>query len=960
MIDIINLSKLLGNTDKVQNAIAEISKRVENGESFEKVLQNVIAEMSKNNDESVEANPIATKKSLDTFKANEANLNTNTNLNTNKEELRVKEKNLERDYVKQEINKQTIVEMYKNENIKNEDSKVKVKEPVKETYQNIENLEQQTKDEINEQTDKKLLKDHLSGVTKELSNNEKRDKELTKKNEVANLPNSSELSSHEVHEVTVDIPERFEEKMEESNDIREEFLKKFEPKLLSDQSNQKDVVLYANAQKRILSDSKTTDETKEDGIQLIKPEEKKTVNINTLDGRYKSESSKEINTNINTSEKTRSDDDSGNNQLESVRIENYRPTNQNVKSVVNQEVLKEHKYVEGGTKNTSGNTQTKVVISPDYRSVNQNVKSVFGQEVSREYKNISSGKNESQNTQTKITTPPDYKANQNGKSIVNQEASKELIGANNNGINQKTITNQNNKSTIQQTRDTANLTNIDDYYAGSQKINEIERGNKTKSLKVEETVANKLYQLVDRTNQFQLKISDASANAFENHSEQINKTRSTSKKDIVDNSENAFVYLRISENMPTELKTQRYANEKANNRNLNIDYSSKGKNDSEGHDSAINNLAAFVQKVNAFVSPNLIIPNVFKDSQQIVSSINRSINKEFTLPGERESDSVKMLLTSIKDIAAEQSNLPIRNQQNKKLSADEMLNTAEKEHNTTNHSVNHHVTYGIVNQEIAEINNDNISAHQLLSEKQISDQPKSNVGNNVIDSSRANSDGTQSYNPNEELRNTVQQSSKNKLEIKAFEVEYKRKEEVKVEQPERPVVSNKFIERLAEMTYKGIETKVEQTYQTNNRFELAERLQHAQNLEEIYQKIREFGFSNRLEENVRMKLYPENLGNLDVELKKEGRFISIVFVAENEKGKELLEKNAGYLRDRLTNLDFEVRTVEVKMKEENNNYEDGRQQRNGQEQSGQNNQDHRRKTFKEEVIKDDDERGSNI
>jgi flagellar hook-length control protein FliK len=938
----------------VQNAIAEISKRVENGESFEKVLQNVIAEMSKNNDESVEANPIATKKSLDTFKANESNLN------TNKEELRVKEKNLEKDYVKQEINKQTIVEMYKNENIKNEDSKVKVKEPVKETYQNIENLEQQTKDEIDEQTDKKLLKDQLSGVTKELSNNEKRDKELTKKNEVANLPNLSELSSHEV---TEDIPERSEEKMEESNDIREEFLKKFEPKLLSDQSDQKDGVLYANAQKRILSDSKTTDETKEDGIKLIKPEEKKTVNINTLDGRYKSESSKEIKTNINTSEKTRSNDDPVNNQLKSVPIQDYRTTkatNQNGKSVVKQEILKEYEDVEGGTKNTSGNIQTKVVISPDYRSVNQNVKSVLGQEISREYKNISSGKNEYQNTQTKLTTLPDYKANQNGKSIVNQEASKELSGANNNEINQKTITNQNNKSTIQQTRNTANLKNIDDYYAGSQKINEIERGNKTKSLKVEETVANKLYQLVDRTNQFQLKISDASANAFENRSEQINKTRSTSKKDIIDNSENAFVYLRISENMPTELKTQRYADEKANNRNLNIDYSSKGKNDSEGHDSAINNLAAFVQKVNAFVSPNLIIPNVFKDSQQIVSSINRSINKEFTLPGERESDSVKMLLTSIKDIAAEQSNLPIRNQQNKKLSADEMLNTAEKEHNTTNHSVNHQVTYGIVNQEIAEINNGNISAHQLLSEKQISDQPKSNVGNNVIDSSRANSDGTQSYNPNEELRNTVQQSSKNKLEIKAFEVEYKRKEEVKVEQPERPVVSNKFIERLAEMTYKGIETKVEQTYQTNNRFELAERLQHAQNLEEIYQKIREFGFSNRLEENVRMKLYPENLGNLDVELKKEGRFISIVFVAENEKGKELLEKNAGYLRDRLTNLDFEVRTVEVKMKEENNNYEDGRQQKNGQEQSGQNNQEHRRKTFKEEVIKDDDERGSNI
>ncbi len=212
-----------------------------------------------------------------------------------------------------------------------------------------------------------------------------------------------------------------------------------------------------------------------------------------------------------------------------------------------------------------------------------------------------------------------------------------------------------------------------------------------------------------------------------------------------------------------------------------------------------------------------------------------------------------------------------------------------------------------------------------------------------------------------EFRNEIAQASKNKLEIKSFEIEYKMKEESKKEEfQERPNISNKFLERLAELTYKSSEAKTEQTYQTNNRFELVERLQHSQNLEEIYKKIRDFGFSNRLEENVRMKLYPEQLGNIDVELRKEGKAITIVFVAENEKSKELLEKNIGILRDRLTALDFDVRNMEVKMKEESNYHEDARHHQNQQNQKhGEQNHENKRKAFSEEVMEDDNERKRN-
>gem|GEM_PF-1664852 len=391
-----------------------------------------------------------------------------------------------------------------------------------------------------------------------------------------------------------------------------------------------------------------------------------------------------------------------------------------------------------------------------------------------------------------------------------------------------------------------------------------------------------------------------------------------------------------------------------------------------------------VQKINLMISPNIntITSNSIttRSLQPVHVIINDAINQS-AVNELKEPDSVKMLLTSLKDVANEQSGLTIRNWKKdesmelKEMSRQNIFTKDKESVNKTELTVkNQDNPSNLTSQAMSPVEVHNRFVSQVVEdvktfdaqdiESSSKEQVQSQNVPSATDTQRTNDNSTQTKNHMEEFRNSPEQPSKNKIEIKSFEVEYKTKEETeerKLEHSnERPNISNKFIERLAEMTYKPSEAKLEQTYQSVNRFELAERLQHAQNLEEIYQRIREFGFSNRLEENVRMRLYPENLGNLDVELKKEGRFISVVFVAENEKSRELLEKNASYLRDRLSNLDFEVRAVEVRMKEENNNYEDGRQQRHGQEPNEQNNQEHRRKAFKEEVMKDDDERKRNV
>ncbi len=222
------------------------------------------------------------------------------------------------------------------------------------------------------------------------------------------------------------------------------------------------------------------------------------------------------------------------------------------------------------------------------------------------------------------------------------------------------------------------------------------------------------------------------------------------------------------------------------------------------------------------------------------------------------------------------------------------------------------------------------------------------------------------YDFQNELRNNTYETSKNNLEVKSLKIEYKNKTQQKLESEiekssyeDKPKVSNKFIERLAEMTYRNLEQKndVSSTTQTN-RFELAERLQSSRNLEQIYEKIREFSISNKIEESVQMKLLPENLGNLDIEMKKEGKQITLLFIAENEKAKDTIEKNIHILRDRLSNLDLEIRNIEIKTKEEEKYYEHERN--NNQNPQQQNEENQKRKYAYEEVIENDDERKRDI
>jgi len=235
------------------------------------------------------------------------------------------------------------------------------------------------------------------------------------------------------------------------------------------------------------------------------------------------------------------------------------------------------------------------------------------------------------------------------------------------------------------------------------------------------------------------------------------------------------------------------------------------------------------------------------------------------------------------------------------------------------------------------------------------------------------------------LRNNTDDVSKNKLEIKSIKIEYTEKKDdsnsgnSKDTLEGKPNVSNKFVERLAELSYKtntgresGSALSTSESAASNSPsksdLDLAERLQNSRNLEEIYEKIKQFATSYKLEEKVQMKLYPEQLGNLDVELKKEGKQIQIVFLAENEKAKDTIEKNSHILRDRLASLDFEVKTFEVKVKEEERYYDQKQGQEEGKNQNNQNGRNSRNgKGYQESkedneninrkwVIEDDDER----
>ncbi|MEN6514948.1 MAG: hypothetical protein ABFC87_00855, partial [Fervidobacterium sp.] len=111
------------------------------------------------------------------------------------------------------------------------------------------------------------------------------------------------------------------------------------------------------------------------------------------------------------------------------------------------------------------------------------------------------------------------------------------------------------------------------------------------------------------------------------------------------------------------------------------------------------------------------------------------------------------------------------------------------------------------------------------------------------------------------VRNSTDDVSKNKLEIKSIQIEYTEKKDdsnssnSKDTLEGKPNVSNKFVERLAELSYKtnGERPEIDSTISTGQSassdrasdLDLAERLQNSRNLEEIYEKIKQFATSYR-------------------------------------------------------------------------------------------------------------------
>ncbi|ABS61382.1 flagellar hook-length control protein FliK [Fervidobacterium nodosum] len=461
------------------------------------------------------------------------------------------------------------------------------------------------------------------------------------------------------------------------------------------------------------------------------------------------------------------------------------------------------------------------------------------------------------------------------------------------------------------------------------------------------------------------------------------KTTNENKKDYISQFSTSYIT-----NISTSSNTQKdtIQNTKVGNININVNYQSQSSNGKKEN----------YVKQNDLITSNNDIKNVLNEINNIVIAFNNLNMSSQTNQADQSNLKNKTILNYVANYVNEITKQE-QKQQNSNI-LDLSVNTNIKPKNLAQNVQEKYEDNEIISDlsksiiqlkaivDIANLENLNIKNTKYTDSKssfqtsvKTSDptfiiNPHSTIIKNSTDFSSGNLNNSKNsqinpYSDNSkndfqnELRNNTYETSKNNLEVKSLKIEYNNKNQQKMESDieksnyeDRPKVSNKFIERLAEMTYRNLEQKndVSSTTQTN-RFELAERLQSSRNLEQIYEKIREFSLSNRIEERVQMKLLPENLGNLDIEMRKEGKQITLLFIAENEKAKDTIEKNIHILRDRLSNLDLEVKNVEIKTKEEEKYYEHERNDhQNSQQQRNEENQ--KRKYTYEEVIEDDDER----
>ncbi len=943
MIDLINLTKILGSSEKIQDVLSEISKNSQNGESFEKILQKIVQELLKSNAENNQPNDNSTQKSTSGL--------LKENVRKPVELLKNVDGQSER----------KLKEITAGDGIENNNVKEELKEPEIEKDNFI--LPNKTQLMTKYEMDKTVDRIKQAKATVETTDDIKQNTSTYGDTVVAEVENAEIIRDTEENNDSLVLNKENKEKKETASNLKEKFIEEFSPKVLKDGGK---TVIVVDASAKVQSTSEKENVVVHDGTGYLSNAQKtfgaednitKPATVLTeQEQRTKPNSSLQSSQPVQSTRASKSTGElTGKGQVSQLseqspnnktyngwRISSHSQSQasralQDVKSYQSWQSKQPQQVAEHIAK-AKGNYDNNVPsISQDGKKT-LNIRQNFGAE------------NESMNAKNSLKglafqTP-------NSGMVVNNLQN--IHGANIQNDSSKSVDRSIDKRTTEGEERTVET-------VGISKTVTANKDNFRSNMSDKPQVLQTLVVEISRIVQMQQVISASLSNVNHLNSEKDNSShavvitdsrisKSDSLKNVVGINQNTLGSHKVVQ-IQTEQK-KNFASQPRLDIPLNVvDKNSFGK----------------VQRVS---QQNILAFPVVQTTSQ--KALNDNSNKNIS--GKGIDDNILQVINSIKVITSEHlKTLRILENKNEKGTVVEVIDSADSKVTNGQLILSAELVKNIAtekpkihyNKTIE--NTKNIDSEKplkvedkiTLSEVVQSENKKDTVNQVQIDS-QGEEARKEKYDA-QEFRNEIVQASKNKLEIKSFEVEYKVKEESKKEEfQERPNISNKFLERLAELTYKASESKTEQTYQINNRFELVERLQHSQNLEEIYKKIRDFGFSNRLEENVRMKLYPEQLGNIDVELRKEGRAITIVFVAENEKSKELLERNIGLLRDRLTALDFDVRNMEVKMKEESNYYEDARHHQNQQNQKhGEQNHENRRKAFSEEVIEDDNERERN-
>ncbi|NLN14079.1 MAG: flagellar hook-length control protein FliK, partial [Tissierellia bacterium] len=101
--------------------------------------------------------------------------------------------------------------------------------------------------------------------------------------------------------------------------------------------------------------------------------------------------------------------------------------------------------------------------------------------------------------------------------------------------------------------------------------------------------------------------------------------------------------------------------------------------------------------------------------------------------------------------------------------------------------------------------------------------------------------------------------------------------------------------------------------------DVAEQVDFRENIESINDKIIEFMDLNRDENSVRLKLHPEELGYVDLNLKMEEGKLVVKILVENEAARDLFNSNLNQLNNNLLRQDIVLGRVDIELSLNSNN-----------------------------------------